>query len=117
MRPERKKVEKKVKKKAVEVGDATLTEESVVVETTAVLTETKEAKVSFIDIEFLFIQSFSKHIWTSIFAVIGYRLSDNEPGRNFVPIGVPFKSCEYFTTTSTFIHTYTYIKYTDIKYT
>ena len=59
MREERKRVEKKVKKKkmnavtAVAAGDATLTEEAVVVETTAVLTETKEAKVSCVTILWL----------------------------------------------------------------
>lgn len=59
MREERKRVEKKVKKKkmnavtAVAAGDATLTEEAVVVETTAVLTETKEAKVSCVTISWL----------------------------------------------------------------
>ena len=59
MREERKRVEKKVKKKkmkavtAVAAGDATLTEEAVVVETTAVLTETKEAKVSCLTISWL----------------------------------------------------------------
>ena len=26
-----------------------------------------------------------------------YRLPDNEPGRVFVPVGVPFESCEHFT--------------------
>ena len=59
MREERKRVEKKVKKKkmkavtAVGASDATLTEEAVVVETTAVLTETKEAKVSCLNISWL----------------------------------------------------------------
>ena len=38
---------------AVAAGDATLTEEAVVVETTAVLTETKEAKVSCLTISWL----------------------------------------------------------------
>ena len=67
MREERKKVEKKVKKKkmkavtAVAVGDATLTEEAVVVvETTAVLTETKEAKVSCVTISWLSVLIHSK---------------------------------------------------------